>query len=87
MRKFFGYILSPITIVLFVLVLCIFQPIQWLSLKLGGYTTHKRTVDLLNFCLTATIYFLGNTVSFINNQNLPLGRPIIFLANHQSLLD
>jgi len=87
MRKFLGFILSPITIVLFFLVLCIFQPIQWLCYKLGGYAAHKRVVDILNFCLTATIYFLGDTVTYTNEQNLPEGRPIIFLANHQSLLD
>jgi len=68
-------------------VLCIFQPIQWLCYKLGGYAAHKRIVDILNFCLTSTFYFSGNTVSFTNRQNLPEGRPIIFLANHQSLLD
>ncbi|WP_431199899.1 lysophospholipid acyltransferase family protein [Mucilaginibacter sp. P25] len=26
-------------------------------------------------------------MTFINKQNLPMGRPIIFVANHQSLLD
>jgi 1-acyl-sn-glycerol-3-phosphate acyltransferase len=34
-----------------------------------------------------TVYLLGNTVTFVNKQNLPVGRPIIFLANHQGLLD
>ncbi len=87
MRKLLGYLLSPITIVLFFLVLCIFQPIQWLCYKLGGYSAHKRSVDILNFFLTSTVYFLFDTVTFINKQNLPQGRPIIFLANHQSLLD
>ena len=48
---------------------------------------HKRSVDILNFFLTSTIYPLFNTVTYINKQNLPKGRSIIFLANHQSLLD
>jgi 1-acyl-sn-glycerol-3-phosphate acyltransferase len=87
MRKLLGYILSPVAIVAFFLVLCIFQPIQWLCYQLGGYSAHKRSVDILNFFLTSTVYILFNTVSFTNRQNLPLGRPIIFLANHQSLLD
>jgi 1-acyl-sn-glycerol-3-phosphate acyltransferase len=87
MRKFLGYILSPITIIAFLLALCIFQPIQWLCYRLFGYTAHKRVVDLLNLILTSTIYFLGDTVTFINNQTLPVGRPIIFISNHQSLLD
>jgi 1-acyl-sn-glycerol-3-phosphate acyltransferase len=87
MKKLLGYILSPIAIITFFLVLCIFQPIQWLCYKLGGYSAHKRSVDLLNLCLTSTIYILGDTVKFINKHQLPLNRPILFLANHQSLLD
>src|SRR5215217_6300629 len=87
MRKLLGYLLSPITILLFFLVLCIFQPIQWLCYNLGGYSAHKRSVDILNLFLTSTIYPLFNTVTYINKQNLPEGRSIIFLANHQSLLD
>ena len=87
MKKFFGYILSPIAIVVFLLVLCIFQPIQWLCYKLGGYSAHKKAVDILNFFLTSTIYILGDTVTFINKQHLPTDRSIIFVSNHQSLLD
>lgn len=41
----------------------------------------------MNWCLTATYYLLGDTVKFTNKQNLPIGRPIIFIANHQSLYD
>jgi 1-acyl-sn-glycerol-3-phosphate acyltransferase len=87
MKKVLGFILSPVTIVAFFLVLCIFQPIQWISYRFFGYSAHKRVVDLLNWCLTSTVYLLGDTVTFINKQNLPEGRPMIFLSNHQSLLD
>ena len=87
MKKFLGYILSPFAILAFFLALVIFHPIQWLCLKLGGYSAHKRSVDILNFFLVHTAYILGNRIRFINKQNLPLNRPIIFLANHQSLFD
>jgi len=87
MRKLFGYILSPLTIIAFFLVLVIFQPLQWIGYKLFGYTAHKRVVDILNLCLFRTFYLTGNRVIFINKQNLPIGRPIIFIANHQSLAD
>ncbi|MCQ6961249.1 lysophospholipid acyltransferase family protein [Mucilaginibacter aquariorum] len=87
MKKFLGYILSPFSILAFLLLLVIFHPIQWLCLKLGGYSAHKKCVDILNFFLTSTFYIIGNKVIFINKQNLPVGRPIIFLANHQSLFD
>ena len=87
MRKFLGYILTPFVGIAFFLVLIIFQPIQWVSYKFFGYKAHKRSVDILNFFLFSTFYLAGNTTKFINKQNLPVGRPIIFLANHQSLSD
>jgi len=87
MKKFFGYILSPIVIVVFFLILCIFHPIQWVAYKLGGYSAHKKVVDLLNLCLMRCMYLAGDTVTFINNQDLPAGRPMIFISNHQSMFD
>jgi 1-acyl-sn-glycerol-3-phosphate acyltransferase len=87
MRKFLGYILSPVHYILFGLILVIFHPIQWICFNAFGYKAHKRAVDILNFFLVCTYYPLGDTVTFINKQNLPTSRPIIFIANHQSLYD
>lgn len=87
MRKFFGYILTPFTALAFLLVLVVFQPLQWIAFKFFGYAAHKRVVDILNLFLLRTVYLTGNTVTFTNKQNLPVGRPMIFVANHQSLLD
>src|SRR5699024_12778111 len=71
----------------FFLYLIIFNPIQWLSLNLGWYKTHKTRVDILNFFLTSCNYVLFNSVTFIANKNLPLKTPIVFVANHQSTFD
>lgn len=87
MNKLFGYILSVIHYIYFFLVLIIFQPIQWLSLKLGGYAAHKKSVDILNLFLISTYYVLGCRVTFKNDENLPTDKPIIFVANHQSMYD
>lgn len=87
MKKLFGYILTPIFYLCFGLCLIIFHPIQWLSLKLGGYSAHKKSVDILNFFLTYSYYTLGNTITFIDNKKLPTGQPTIFVANHQSTFD
>lgn len=86
-RKIFGYILTPIFYICFFLLLLIFHPIQWLSLKLGGYAAHKRSVDILNTLLVASYYTLFNRVQFIDNKNIPTGQPVIFVANHQSTYD
>ncbi|MBG6235169.1 1-acyl-sn-glycerol-3-phosphate acyltransferase [Pedobacter sp. CAN_A7] len=86
MKKLVGYVLTPIFYFFFLLTLIIFQPIQWLSYKFG-YAAHKKSVDALNFFLTYCQVFLGNSITFINEQELPENRPIIFIANHQSMYD
>ncbi|MBM3400945.1 MAG: 1-acyl-sn-glycerol-3-phosphate acyltransferase [Bacteroidetes bacterium] len=87
MNKFLGYIFSPIHYLFFGIILCLFQPIQWLCFKLGGQEIHKKSVDVLNLLLLGTYYLLGSTISFKNPYQLPTNRPIIFIANHQSLYD
>jgi 1-acyl-sn-glycerol-3-phosphate acyltransferase len=87
MSRFFGFILSPLHHLAFFLILIVFHPIQWLGLKMGGYSAHKRIVDIMNFFLTSAYYVLGGTVKFENHQDLPTDRPIIFTANHQSMYD
>ncbi|MEJ5963884.1 lysophospholipid acyltransferase family protein [Pedobacter immunditicola] len=87
MKKLFGYVLSPVFYLLFLLTLVIFQPIQWLCYRLSGYKAHKASVDALNFFLTYLQFFLGNSITFVNHQTLPADRPIIFIANHQSMYD
>jgi len=87
MKKIIGFILTPIFYFFFALCLLVFHPIQWLSLKFGGYTAHKKSVDILNFFLTYCNILLFNTISFNDNKNIPTGQPIIFVANHQSTFD
>ena len=87
MNKFLGYLFTPVHYFFYGLSLLIFHPLQWICLKLGGYSAHKRCVDILNFFLVSSFYFAGIRVSFKNKQNLPTNRSIIFVANHQSMFD
>lgn len=87
MSKFLGYLFTPIFYFFFFLMLVIFQPIQWICYRFFGYKAHKVSVDILNFFLTYCNWFLGNSVTFVNHQNLPTDQPIIFVANHQSMYD
>lgn len=87
MYKILGYLLSPLHYFAFYFFLCVFHPIQWLTLKLGGYHAHKRAVDVLNLFLISSNYFLFTDVTFKNSESLPTDRPIIFTANHQSMYD
>lgn len=72
---------------LFFLTLGIFHPIQWLSLKIGGYAAHKKSVDIMNLLLLRIGHLLGTTFKFENRERIPRNVPVIFVANHQSLYD
>jgi 1-acyl-sn-glycerol-3-phosphate acyltransferase len=87
MKRIIGHLLSLLHHFIFFFFLGIFHPIQWLSLKLGGYNAHKKSVDAMNFFLLSSYYALGCPITFKKTVELPLNRPIIFVANHQSMYD
>jgi 1-acyl-sn-glycerol-3-phosphate acyltransferase len=87
MRKFLGYLFTPLHYLVFGLILVVFEVFQRVALALGGYAWHKRTVDIMNFCLTKSLWFIGSNCRWINVQQLPTDRPLIVVSNHQSLYD
>jgi 1-acyl-sn-glycerol-3-phosphate acyltransferase len=87
MKVLAGYILTPLHLLAFGLVLGIFHPIQWLALKLGGYNAHKSVVDFMNLCLMRTLWFLGIHCRFDLRYKMPTDRPLIIVSNHQGLFD
>ena len=87
MEKLLSYILSPIAMLLFLVALIVFQPIQWLCFNVFGYHAHKKSVDYLNFILVRIGHLLGNRYDVQNRELIPKGVPIIFVANHQSMYD
>jgi 1-acyl-sn-glycerol-3-phosphate acyltransferase len=87
MQKLISYPLSFIVLVLILLTLVVFHPIQWICLNIFGYQAHKKSVDYLNFILLKIVIILGTTFSFKNADSIPKGVPVIFVANHQSLFD
>ncbi|NLP57179.1 1-acyl-sn-glycerol-3-phosphate acyltransferase [Lutibacter sp. B1] len=87
MRKLIAYILTVLYYFFFGLFLVIFHPIQWISLKFGGYNVHKKSVDYLNFFLVSCLYILGTKIKFNNKYQLPENKPLIIVSNHQSMND
>lgn len=80
----------PITILYFIcfgLSLLIFHPIQWFCFNLFGYKAHKISVDWLQFFLMRSLNVLGTRFSFNNQYEIQKGRPVIVVANHQSMYD
>ena len=87
MKKIISYPITAIYYLIFFLFLCIFHPIQLISLKVFGYEAHKKSVDYLNFFLVKCTNLLGTTYKFENLDTIPENVPLIFVANHQSMYD
>ncbi|TYB78837.1 lysophospholipid acyltransferase family protein [Bizionia myxarmorum] len=87
MEKFFAYILTSLFAVSFLLTLIIFHPIQWFCFNVFGYKAHKFSVDWLQFFIMRSTNILGTRYTFIDNQHIPMGVPLIIVANHQSMYD
>ena len=87
MKPIVDYILSCIYVFLFSLFLLIFHPIQLITFHLFGPKAHQNTVHLLNFFLLYSVYCTGSSLHFEQKVEIPEGRPIIFVSNHQSMFD
>ena len=85
--KLLGYLLTPVYLIVFGLLLIVFHPIQVICRAIGGYSAHKRSVDIMNFLIIKSLFILGAKISFRHFEKLPKGRPIILISNHQSLFD
>lgn len=87
MEKILSYPISIIYYLVFLLFLVIFHPVQWICLNVFGYNAHKKSVDILNFFLVRTTHILGTTYKVEGREKLPVGVPVILVANHQSMYD
>ncbi|WP_299672695.1 1-acyl-sn-glycerol-3-phosphate acyltransferase [uncultured Polaribacter sp.] len=85
--KILSYILSPIFIFVFILLLIIFHPFQWLSYHLFGHKAHGKVVAALNFFLVKSMLLIGVPIRVINSYKIPENTSIIFVSNHQSTFD
>ena len=85
--KILSYILSPIFVFSFTLLLIIFHPIQWLAFNLFGLKWHAKVVAILNYFLVKSMLIIGVTVRLINKHKIPENTSIVFVSNHQSISD
>ncbi|MEW4922473.1 lysophospholipid acyltransferase family protein [Algibacter sp. 2305UL17-15] len=87
MMKLLSYPVSVIYYLCFGLTLVLFHPIQWVCFNLFGYSTHQKSVYLLQWSLMRCANILGTRFSFNNPHKIDTNRPLIIVANHQSLHD
>ena len=85
--KIVSYILSPVFAFIFILLLVIFHPFQWLAFNLFGLKGHAKVVSLLNLSLMRSMLLIGVSVSLKNEHELPENTSLIFVSNHQSTFD
>ena len=85
--KYLGYLLTPLYLAVFGLLLVVFHPIQMICRNIWGYGAHKKSVDIMNFLIIKSLFILGTSISFRGFEKLPKERPIILISNHQSLFD
>lgn len=87
MKKLLDYILSVIYLIYFGLVLLVFHVLQVGAFHLFGQEAHKKTVDVMNAFIAYGWYLTGSRIRYRQLTDLPTDRPIIFVANHQSMFD
>ena len=87
MRKIIAYPLTVIYYFNFGLVLGIFRILQVIAYNLFGYKAHKKIVDIMNWLLVMNLYSLACRPSFYGLENIPKGKPLIVVGNHQSMYD
>jgi 1-acyl-sn-glycerol-3-phosphate acyltransferase len=85
--KLLGYLLTPLYLCIFGLLLVVFHPIQVICRNLWGYNAHKKSVEIMNFLIIKSLIILGTRISFRCWEKLPQERPIILISNHQSMFD
>ena len=87
MIKLLSYLLTSIYYVFFGITLLVFHPIQWFCMNVLGYKAHKISVVWLQFWLMRCSNILGARYSFNNNFKISNNKPLIIVANHQSMYD
>ena len=87
MKKILDYLLSSVYMIYFGLTLVIFHVIQVICFHLFGRRTHQKSVHWLNGFLLHGLWILGTRLHHEAKVELPTDRPVIFVANHQSMFD
>ncbi len=87
LKRIFDYVLSGVYLLYFGLILVVFDGIQRLAFTVFGPKAQARMADWLNAAIAYGWLLTGSTIHFRQTSPLPDNRPIIFLANHQSMFD
>ncbi|WP_348824927.1 lysophospholipid acyltransferase family protein [Flavobacterium aestuarii] len=87
MKKILLYLITSIYYSVYFVIMCVMQPIEWIAFKLFGNTGLQAVFNSVAFISLKCNHILGTRFSFENIDYIPKNVPVIFVANHQSLLD
>ena len=87
MKKIISYPLSIVFSIFFLFIICLFHPIQYICFNVFGYKAHKKSVDILSFLEMSILLVIVTTAEVEFKGDLPEGKPLIFVSNHQGLYD
>src|SRR5690606_1260856 len=85
--KILAYPITIIYYLFFGITLGLMHIVQWLTYNLGGYKSHHKAVQAMNWMLIMCTKVLGTTHQYAGKEHLKEGIPYIFVSNHQSILD
>ncbi len=81
------FILGSIFRIAFFILLLLFHPLQMVASNLLGTRAHQKVVHYLNGGILLAFRLAGTRCSFTCDYDLPKDKPLVFVANHQSLWD
>jgi len=87
MQKILAYPLTLLYFIFFGITLLVFHPVQWVCFTIFGYDAHKKSVSIFNWFLLRCTNILGTRYTFRNSYRIPENKPLIIVANHQSMND
>ncbi|MDO8951187.1 MAG: lysophospholipid acyltransferase family protein [Draconibacterium sp.] len=86
-KTILSYVLTPVYLLIFGMLLLVFHPVQVVTNHIWGYPVRKKVVDVMNYGLLYSLWILGTKITFRGFGNIPTNRPIIIVSNHQSTMD
>jgi 1-acyl-sn-glycerol-3-phosphate acyltransferase len=86
MQKALGWLLTPLHLILFALILLLLHPTQMVAVRLG-YAAHKKVGDFLQWSMLAALRAVGTRIQLVGRPALNTDRPLIVVSNHQSMYD
>ncbi|MBX7242316.1 MAG: 1-acyl-sn-glycerol-3-phosphate acyltransferase [Bacteroidia bacterium] len=87
MKKILDYLLSSVYLLYFGILIVLFHPVQMFCFHLLGRRAHQTSVAVLNSLIMYGWYLTGSSMKFVFKKPLPTDRPLIIIANHQSMFD